>query len=592
MKKDQRLGANGTVTAGYGQGVFPKANAGTTFNYRNKKWNLFGNYNYDYRKNLNHLFINRNFFKGGVRTGSDDKDNYSYFPSNSHAMRVGADFFPAKNTIIGLVVNKNFRRTSRTAENETIKNDVVGKPISKFFSDGSNRDRNRNAVANLNLKQTFKGSRELTADLDYGIFSSTSLTRTATGFYDLNGNRISSDDILDGDQRGELKLRAFKMDYTQPIKAGGKVEAGFRTSYVSSDNNAQFRNGVLNVQDTGKTNHFFYHEYNNAGYVNWSREMKKWSIQLGLRGEQTDLRTRQVKGDARFERSYFQLFPSAFINYKLKEEQTVGLSVSRRIDRPGYSQLNPFLYQVDATIFSTGAPLLQPQMTWSYEMNYTVKSLFFTLGYSHTDRPQSVVLSPILEVIPNFVIEPGKDSNITVQIPVNLLSSDYLGLTATLPFKPRSWWNMVNNVNVFYNHVNGNLAGVPVSNGGPAANVRINNTFTFKKGWGAELNGSLNTGGRSGYSFSQPQWGVAVGGQKTVMQGKGTVRLNVTDIFWTNLPRATITYEGKYVENWHAQRESRVANLSFIYRFGSNKVQAARRRNAAAEEELRRAGGS
>jgi hypothetical protein len=221
-----------------------------------------------------------------------------------------------------------------------------------------------------------------------------------------------------------------------------------------------------------------------------------------------------------------------------------------------------------------------------------VKTLFFTLGYSRTDRPQSIVLSPILEVIPNFVIEPGKDSNITVQIPVNLLSSDNLGLSATLPFKPRSWWNVVNNVNIYYNHVNGNLAGVAVSNGGPAANLRMNNTFTFKKGWGAELNGSLNTGGRSGYSFSKPQWGIAVGGQKTVMQGKGTVRLNVTDIFWTNLPRATITYEGKYVENWHAYRETRVANLSFIYRFGSNKVQAARRRNAASEEEVRRAGGN
>jgi hypothetical protein len=73
-------------------------------------------------------------------------------------------------------------------------------------------------------------------------------------------------------------------------------------------------------------------------------------------------------------------------------------------------------------------------------------------------------------------------------------------------------------------------------------------------------------------------------------KGKGQIRLNVSDIFWTNLPRATITYNGAYIEKWRAYRESRVANLSFTYRFGNSKVQAARRRTTASEEERRRAG--
>ncbi len=89
---------------------------------------------------------------------------------------------------------------------------------------------------------------------------------------------------------------------------------------------------------------------------------------------------------------------------------------------------------------------------------------------------------------------------------------------------------------------------------------------------------------------SRSQWGLAAGGQKTVLKGKGTLRLNVTDIFWTNRPRATVKYEGSYLENWHAYRESRVANLSFTYRFGNNKVQAARKRTTASEEEIRRTG--
>ena len=90
----------------------------------------------------------------------------------------------------------------------------------------------------------------------------------------------------------------------------------------------------------------------------------------------------------------------------------------------------------------------------------------------------------------------------------------------------------------------------------------------------------------------EPQWGIGAGVQKNVMQGKGTLRLNISDIFWTNRPKAKVEYEGSYVEHFHAYRESRVANISFTYRFGNNKVQQARKRATASEEESRRAGGN
>jgi outer membrane receptor protein involved in Fe transport len=473
-------------------------------------------------------------------------------------------------------------------------NNNLYQPDFRFQSLSTNDDGFSNTVANVNFKHTFDSTgKELTADVDYGTFSSTSLTRTASSFYELNGSPKREDDILDGDQAGKLILRTGKLDYVHPLKKGAKFEAGFKTSYVSSDNDAKFFNVFSSGSeaDLTKTNRFFYKEYNNAGYINYSKELNKFNFQLGLRGEQTNIKTRQVKADRRYDNDYFRLFPSAFINYKLKEDKTVGLSVSRRIDRPGYRDLDPFLFQVDATIYSTGDPLLKPQMTWSYELSYTVKNLNFSLGYSHTQDPQSIVLSKILDVIPTFEIKPGQDSNITVQIPVNLLSSDYFGLTATAPIRINKWWNMINNFNFYYNHFNGNLGGTTLNNGSPAANIRTNNTFTFKKGWGAELNANLNSGGRDGYMVSEPQWGIAVGAQKTVLKGKGTVRFNMTDIFWTNLPKATITYKGSYIENWHAYRDTRVANLSFSYRFGNNKVQAARRRTTASEEERQRAGG-
>lgn len=588
MKKDQRLGANGTLTTGYGQGVYPKTNSGVTFNYRNKKINVFGNYNYSYRENLNHLLLDRNFFNNGTFSGADKKDNYSKMPVNSHTGRLGADFFASKKTIIGFVVNTNFNRFHRTNYNNSIVFNDQKQPLSTFQAIATNNDHNNNMVANLNLKHTFDSTgKELTADIDYGVYNSNSLSTNATKYYKLNGTTQQPDYTLNGDQDGKLTLKTAKVDYVNPLKNGLKLEAGFKTSFVSSDNDAKFFDVSSGTpeNDVNKTNRFFYDENNNAAYLNFSKEFKKFNLQLGLRGEQTNVKTHQVKGDIRFDSSYFQIFPSAFFNYKLKEDQTLGVSVSRRIDRPGYSQLNPFLFLIDVTTYATGSPGLLPQLTWSYELNYTLKNLNFTLGYSRTKDVQNIAIVRFRDVFPTI---PSAD-NVTVQIPINLTSSDYFGLTVAAPITINKWWNMINNANLYYNRFNGRLAGTTLNNGKAAFDARVNNTFTLKKGWTAELNGSFNSGGQYGFMVLDPQWGIAAGIQKLVLKNKGTIRFNVTDIFWTNLPKAVITYNN-YIEKWHAYRESRVANLTFTYRFGKKTVAAARRRTTGSEEERQRAG--
>ncbi|MDP4262508.1 MAG: TonB-dependent receptor [Bacteroidota bacterium] len=589
MKKDQRLGTNGTITAGYGQGVYPKANAGTTLNYRNKKVNVFGNYNYAYRIGLNHLFLNRSFYdNNGIYNGGDLKDNYNKPKFGSHTIRAGADFFPSKKTIIGFVVNGNFNHFTRVNTNNSIVINDQKQQSSTFESLATNNDHANNVVANINLKHTFDSTgREITTDVDHGEYNSGSLTHNATSYYKLDGTMLQPGYILDGDQDGKLKFTTIKSDYVNPLRKGAKIETGFKLSFVSSDNDAKFFDVSSGTpqNDINKTNHFFYKENNNAAYVNFSKDFKKFDIQVGLRGEQTNLKTHQVNGDIRFDSSYFQLFPSAFFNYKLKEDHTLGVSVSRRIDRPGYAELNPFLFLIDVSTYATGNPGLLPQMTWSYELSYTVKNLNLTLGYSHSKNNQNIAVAKFRDVFPNI---PSED-NVTVQIPVNLTSSDYFGLTIAAPIHINKWWNMINNANVYYEKFNGQLGTTQLNKGKPAADIRTNNTFTFKKGWAAELNASLNSGGQYGFMVTDPQWALSTGVQKMILKNKGTLRFNITDIFWTNLPKAVITYNN-YIERWHAVRETRVANFTFTWRFGNSKVQAARRRTTGSEEERQRAG--
>jgi hypothetical protein len=455
-----------------------------------------------------------------------------------------------------------------------------------FQTKGISNSHYENMVANINYKHTFSPGKELTADADYGVFNSAALSTTATKYYKISGGTQQPDYILNGDQDGNLTLKTAKIDYVNPLKKEAKLELGAKTSFVSSDNDVKYFDASTGIpqNDVNKTNRFFYEEYNNAGYINYSRQFKKYNFQVGLRGERTDLKTHQVKGDTHFDSGYFQLFPSAFFNYNVKENKTIGISVSRRIDRPGYSQLNPFLFLLDVTTYTTGNPGLLPQLTWSYEISYTVKNLNFTLGYSHTEDNQNIIVSRFKDVFPNI---PSAE-NVTVLLPVNLSSSDYFGLTAAAPVKISKWWNMINNANLYYNKYNGQIGTTVLNNGKPSFDLRTNNTFTLKKGWTAELNGSFNSGGQYGFMVSDPQWGLFAGIQKTMLKNKATLRFNISDIFWTNLPKAVITYDN-YIERWHAYRESRVATINFTYRFGKNTVPGERKRQTSSQEEQRRA---
>ncbi|RYY09976.1 MAG: hypothetical protein EOO04_37610, partial [Chitinophagaceae bacterium] len=206
MKKDKRMGTNGSISSGYGQGVYPKANAGLTFNHRNKKLNLFGNYNYVYRKNLNHLILDRNFYREKYFTGADLKDNYSTAPVNGHTVRFGADYNAGKRTILGFIANAGFTDLHRNNNNNSLVINDLHEVESSFKTKAGNNDDFQNYLFNINLKHNFKQEgRELTADADHGRYNSLSNSFTHTRYYDLSGQPSLPDYLLNGKQDGVLK---------------------------------------------------------------------------------------------------------------------------------------------------------------------------------------------------------------------------------------------------------------------------------------------------------------------------------------------------------------------------------------------------
>ncbi|GAB4024515.1 outer membrane beta-barrel protein [Spirosoma koreense] len=579
LKKDSRQGTNGSATASYGYGRYYKLTSGLSLNHRHKKLNTFGNYTYSDRNVFSQLTLHRNFYQKSQFVGSSDQDNIGKTQYFSHTYRAGVDYSLSKRTLVGAVVNGLVMNAEAHIPNTTQTFDEQGNLQSSYQSANRRNLSVPNIAANLNLKHNLDstGNRELTADVDFAHYETHRLQNLATTFT----VPVQPPTTLDGKLNGGLNISSVKADYTHKLPKQGRLEAGVKISRVHSDNDVLFTNirEGISVIDTGKSNQFQYDENINAAYLNVSTTVGKTSLQLGLRGEQTNATGLQVIGNAGFERHYFQLFPSVFVKRTLSKTHDMSLSLSRRIDRPTYNQLNPFRAYIDATTYFSGNPSLFPQSSYNIELTHTYKQKFITsISYSRTDQPIISVIQP--------APEGNRQAVSTFQ---NLTRSDYYGFTLTVPAQPTRWWTMDNNVVAYYNLFIGDLAGTSLDKGLPAFTLNSTNTFSLGRGWTADLTGNYQSRQLYGFLDIRPLGQLNLGLQKTMFNKKGTLKLNVTDIFYTSPTSALSTY-ANYVEQFYQRQDTRVATASFTYRFGNDNLSPSRRRAGGAEDEKRRAG--
>ncbi len=590
LKRDQSLGTNGTLSSSFGYGRNPKANQGIQLNHRAKKLNVFGNYNYVHRKDFNNLDIYREFLEGNTVTGVYDQQNRFKFQINNHSVRVGADYFITPKTIVGVVASGFSSDFNRTNTNSSAGINSQGQIDSTFITTAIvGHDRSNNAL-NFNFKHTIDSTgREITADLDYITYQNADLQNFTTNTYNPGGEIRRNPYLLYGTLDGNLSIKSAKADYTQPLKSlDGKLEAGFKSSLVSADNDLQFydRSNGGNVFDTTKSNHFLYDENINAAYLNGSKKWGKASLQLGLRLENTIAKGEQlaevVDADQKeFDRNYTQLFPSAFFSYNMSKKHDLGVSLSRRINRPSYNQLNPFKNFLDPSTYSAGNPYLKPELSYSFEFTHTYDQRITTkLSYSHTTDVILQILSP----------DPS-EAKLVAQTFENLSKYDYYGMEVSVPLSVGNWFSSVNNGTFYYGLYRGNLARTNLRNGRPTFNINSNNTFNLPAGWSAELNGVYRHKEAYGFLDVDPIWFVSAGVQKQFWDKKGSLKLNVSDAFFTNKVRGYTSLTG-YTEVFNQSRDTQVATLSFTYKFGKSQVAPSRRRTGGAEEEKSRAGGA
>ncbi len=581
-KKNKQFGYNGSVTTGYTQGHFARYNDNFNFNYRNGKVNLFTNLSYNRNHRGEDLYITRNFRETGTKNLLSMFDQASHMENQNHfySAKAGLDYSMSKKTTLGVVVNGFYNPSTWHSNTNTLIYDPNHLLTSQTKASTTNDEKWKNFSTNLNVRTVLDSAgQELTADLDYIQYRSTSVQPLNSYYYDNNGNMLHSDLLL-GNLPQNITIYSGKVDYTLPLKKGAKFDAGLKSSYVKTDNNANYdsiQNGQ-SVHDYNRSNHFVYEENINAAYVNFTKPFnKKWSGQFGLRVENTNAKGDQLTTNIKFKRNYTQLFPTAYLQYSANAKNQFVINYGRRINRPDYESLNPFIHFLDRYTFEQGNPNLKPQFSHNIELSHTYNGfLTTTANFSQTTD------------IIQQVLEQNEATNETFIKRANIANSRQFGLSVSAFKQIKKWWSGNVYVNVYNNHFSGLVNNENISIGITGFMAQAQQQFKWGKGWGAEVSGFYRSKGLEGVIFIKPIVQVDAGFSKQIMKNNATLKLNVRDIFAGGVFKGYSKY-GNVDVQFKDVNDSRAVSLGFTYRFNKGKLKAgsSRKSGGASDEQDR-----
>ncbi|MFD2872665.1 TonB-dependent receptor domain-containing protein [Mucilaginibacter ximonensis] len=574
LKKNKQSGTNGNLTAAVARANSIRNSQNLNINHKEGNLNVFGSLSRGDIPSHRVIDIDR-------KTVVNNTDNYfiqsTQMPQNYHYnnFRLGVDLDVSKKNTVGFVVsgnsNKendlNYSHTNITANRTTIDSSLnTNSTIDQKFT---------NIAVNLNDRwQIDTLGQSLSIDLDYSKFNNNSNANYVTNYFLANGNPQRAPQLTRNQSPSVIDIHSAKVDYAKPLSKTVKLETGAKFSDVKTDNDlrAQKYDGSAFVNDTSLSNHFIYTEKISAGYLNLNKQYQTGSVQVGLRAEYTQSNGNLI-GSTPVDRSYLNFFPSLFLNQTLDSKNEMTFSYSRRIDRPNYSQLNPFVYYLDPYTFEQGNAFLKPQYTNNFELGYVYdKTIDVSLGYSHTtDVNMEIILT---------------QGNKSFQTNLNLAVQNNYNLNIFAPYTITKWWTGNANFNGFRGEIKAdNVNGGSIDNKSTGFVFKTTQNLVFGTIKG-EIQYYYNSPMTMGIYDIHRQQSISAALSKSFDEKKFNVKFGVDDIF--NMRRNDI--DSHQLGNDFAIRQkndSRVFRLTATYNFGNAKIRQREHRTGAEEESNR-----
>jgi hypothetical protein len=584
LKSNRQKGFNGSMNLSAGQGMYPKTNNSLNLNYRNGKVNWFLNYGMRVSRERMYMHTLRKYFDSNHEDSALlEQPNTNRSLVKAHNVKLGMDFFASNKTTLGLVFTGGLfdREAKSFAAIDWM--DPQHNIDSSINTWGENNNHFKRGGINVNGRHKIDERSEISVDFDYVRFNINGDQNFQTQLA-VPGSDTSA---TKGNIPSKLEIVTLKADYTRRFNQF-TLETGLKTAINKTDNLADYYYRYDNnwEADLSRSNHFLYDERISAVYASADMEKGKWHWQTGLRYELTSYKANQlgnaVVKDSAFKREYGSLFPTGFISFQADSNNTFTFRVGRRIDRPAFHTLNPFVVTLNKYTYETGNPFIRPQYTWNFQLAHSYKQMLTTeVSYSYLRDYFSQI----------FIID-GNSSNVNKNIILytrgNVGSFRNFGITETFQLPVTKWWNLTA-VAVFNHKIIKGVVWAPLEAHISQLNVSINNQFQFKKGWAVEVSGYYQTKSQIDLQeWLTPQGELDLGVSKQILKSKGTLRLSIRDITYFQNYSGYSTFQNAY-EPFEVKWDSRVVRLSFSWRFGKA-MKPVKRSEGGATDEINRAG--
>jgi len=568
LKKNMRTGLNGAINSSAGS--YENFGAGVNLNYRDRKFNYFGSYNFNRRNNVGDGSNSTQLLSTNSLTNNISESNRLGL---NNGVKLGVDHYLSEKTTIGLSGNFSIRRNNR---NEDIFYTYLNHPSlngnSERFSEQTEDDLGYDI--NLDFKHEFARQREeLVVNIGYGSDGEEGTNTFAQNFMAASGNEHRINQSTEDGQNLN-----FQVDYVRPFDENHKLELGYRTNIRRSADHQFSRlalNGAPLEPDYDVSNDFDMDSRVHALYANYQRKLTdRLGVQIGLRAEQAYLNTSYFSLDPDVPEAnrrtdgaldYFRVYPSLFVTQEFGEGNQLQTSYTRRVRRPRGWQVNPFVDVSDPLNIRQGNPDLLPEDIHSFELSYAKFWQAVTLTSSVYHRRMNDVAQPIMTVV-------DETSGATYSKWQNISRNETTGFELISKFDLAKNLDLMTNVNTYFTRFEGSEQFGIASTEGFSwnANATLNVRFT------------PNFSGQTRFDYRAPRvmaqgksvenYVMDAGLRLDVMQKRGSVMFNVRDIF--NQRRW-----GGYTQTQHVYREyesrwmRRMFTLSFSYRFGQQDFQ-------------------
>ncbi len=570
-------GFNGSFssTMGYGKGYTPAGSV--NFNYRNKKINLFGDYSFTWHNQEQVLNFYRSYVRQSILT-ENTSENIRKPEAGYQMARLGIDIQLSPKTVIGFLTGGYNSKWQMTALNSLsiVKNNVLDTSV---FIDNSELNQWKHFMGNINFSHTIKAGETITADVDYLYYTDNNPNEYTNKYFNGYGAALGVEQTRSS-KLTPLNFWVGKFDYNKRISKKLTAEAGMKLAMSQFSNNVAVENGGANnwVKDPELTANYKLKEDIAAAYMAFNIEATaKTSLKFGLRFEQTTSNLGSDKQQNIVDRKYGRFFPSIFLTQKLNENNSINLSYSRRITRPTFKDMAPFVIFADPYTFFSGNSSLQPAFSDIFKSDYLYKN--FVLSVSYTKENESIA---------NYQPKLSKDNKM-IYASENLDNIQTLNISMTIPYTVAKWWNMQNNIQGNWQQLNAIFVNGPFRIEQMNFSINSSQNFILPKKYSIELSGNYQSTSLFGATVSKGLGMVNFGVQKRFGENSNKLRFAITNLFDGGVWRwvTDIPTENIYVEN-SLRFSQRTFKLTYSQSFGNKKLHDKRNRTTASDEEQRR----